>query len=83
MKYKLIDRADGVKGHYCIGREIPVSTNKFGSFWEFYNKGKWLSAGQVFTNRKNAAFLLGKLVEKGLLAGEEVEVENAAGTQGD
>jgi hypothetical protein len=43
----LVDRGDGVKGHYCIGRKI----NPHESFWEFWNSGQWLSAGQVFVGR--------------------------------
>lgn len=46
----LIDRGDGVKGHYCIGRLINPSE----SCWEFWNHGKWLSAGQVFIGQEVA-----------------------------
>jgi len=33
---------DGVDGHYCIGRKHQ------GGYLEFWNKGKWCSAGEVF-----------------------------------
>lgn len=39
----LRNRADGVNGHYCIGRKSPR-----GNFYEFWNNGEWTSAGQVF-----------------------------------
>jgi hypothetical protein len=39
----IIDRGDGVRGHYCIGR-----LHASGRYWEYYNKGKWTSAGDVF-----------------------------------
>jgi hypothetical protein len=40
----LIDRADGVKGHYTIGR------SKDGSVYEYWDAGRelWCSAGTVF-----------------------------------
>jgi hypothetical protein len=46
----LVDRADSVRGHYCIGRL------KWGnqSYWEFWNKGQWVSAGQVFIGEEAA-----------------------------
>lgn len=34
--------ADGCDGHYCIARRHPDG------YYEFYNKGKWVSAAQVF-----------------------------------
>lgn len=42
----LLNRGDGVDGHYCIGRRIDVSGSY--SCWEFWNEGRWLSAGEVF-----------------------------------
>lgn len=47
---RLFNRADGVNGHFCIGRKINESKN----FYEFYNKGKWLSAGELFTSFEEA-----------------------------
>jgi hypothetical protein len=47
---KLLDRADGVKGHYCIGRKMEPKS----IYWEFYNKGKWCSAGDVFVGKDMA-----------------------------
>ena len=40
---RLFNRADGVDGHYCIGRK---STG--GDYYEFWNNGAWSSAGTVF-----------------------------------
>lgn len=42
----IINGGDGVNGHYCIGRKHADG------YWEFYNKGKWLSAGQVFYEKE-------------------------------
>lgn len=39
----IVDRGDGVKGHYCIGR-----WNTKGRFNEYYNNGRWVSAGELF-----------------------------------
>ena len=41
----LSDRADLVKGHYCITRKMPDDER----FVEYYNKGKWCAFGEVFT----------------------------------
>jgi len=46
----LLDRGDGVKGHYCIGRLIRIDE----IYWEFWNHGKWASAGQVFVGKEAA-----------------------------
>lgn len=56
VQMKLFDHADGVSGHFCIGRLISKSR-----FWEFYNKGAWCAAGQVFTSRASAEFKLKQL----------------------
>ena len=53
---ELLDRVDGVKGHYGIGRKIGDSI-----YWEFYNKGKWLSACEVFLNKKDALDIINTL----------------------
>lgn len=42
-----MNRADGVNGHYCIGRQID-------DYWEFWNRYEWSSAGEVFQDRKIA-----------------------------
>jgi len=57
VEYHILGMADGVKGHYCIGRK-----NQRGNFWEFYNKGKWLSACEVLT-KKRAIALIKKLTK--------------------
>ena len=46
----IIDRADGVKGHYCIGRLIKVGE----PFWEYWNSGSWCSAPTVYVGERLA-----------------------------
>ena len=43
---KLLDRGDGVKGHYCIGRQT-------GDYMEFWNdkEVRWCSAGTVYKKK--------------------------------
>ena len=53
----LRDRADGVKGHYCIGRLI----NPEEPYWEYWNKGQWASAGEVFNGKEAAEAQLREL----------------------
>jgi hypothetical protein len=48
-----LDHADGVAGHFCIGRKIGKSI-----YWEFYNKGKWCSAGEVFIGIEKATSVM-------------------------
>lgn len=45
---RLYDRADGVKGHYCVGRYNPAG------YHEFWNEDQFCSAGEVFTDRAMA-----------------------------
>ena len=61
QEMRLFDRADGVKGHYCIGRQM---TKYVAETWEFYNKGAWCSAGQIFTSLASAEFVMEKLIKK-------------------
>lgn len=45
----LCDHADGVAGHFCLGRISP----KLGApYWEYYFKGEWCSAGELFTKEE-------------------------------
>lgn len=46
----LLDRGDGVRDHFCIGRLIKPGE----IYWEFWNKGRWTSAGEVFVGRETA-----------------------------
>jgi hypothetical protein len=48
LDWELIDRADGVDGHYCIGR-----INQYG-WYEYYNNGEWKSTAEVFENKDTA-----------------------------
>ena len=55
---RMYNRADGVDGHYCIGRRRPDG------YHEFWHHGlqKWCSAGSVFELGRNPSSksLLGK-----------------------
>jgi len=57
---EIIDRADGVRGHYAIGRKIKPDGF---SCWEFWNKDKWCSAGEVFVRREAAEQALKALLK--------------------
>lgn len=70
-RMRLCDRADGVKDHFCIGRPVGDSI-----YFEYYNDGKWCSAGEVFIGRDRAEKMLlalygsrnpitGELIKKG------------------
>jgi len=57
MKLELANYADGVEGHYCIGRKIKENE----IYYEFYNrrfKGEWCSAGEVFIGKEEATRVL-------------------------
>lgn len=50
---KLIDRADGVRGHYCIGRSVDMLSHP--SIFEFWNDAHgWCSAGTVYVGEQAA-----------------------------
>jgi len=76
---KLFDQADGVKGHFCIGRYKKIE----GGFWEFYNNGEWLSAGEVFIGRENANKTLKKIQKIGLTRAKIKSGWDKAGKEGD
>lgn len=44
----LRDRADGAPGHYCFGRLM----DKDSIYWEFWSKGQWVSASEVFDSQQ-------------------------------
>jgi hypothetical protein len=50
----LLDRGDGVKGHFCIGK--PMERGSI--YWHFWNDdhngGGWCSAGSVYVGRRAA-----------------------------
>ena len=56
---KLIDRADGVRGHFCIGRQVKDTI-----YWEFWNEKEntWCSAGTVYSENE-AKIKMGQLNE--------------------
>lgn len=54
----LVDRGDGVKGHYCIGRKMkkyPLET------WEYYNESGWAGFGELFKSKESAEAKLSEL----------------------
>ncbi len=53
-KMQLCNYADGVENHFCIGRPIKGAA----ICWEYYNDGKWCSAGEVFIGRDRAEKML-------------------------
>lgn len=56
---KLLDNADGVRGHYCIGRTHSTLGPPFLEFW---NHGSWLSAGEVFCGQNEARAVLATIM---------------------
>lgn len=58
MTMQIFDHADGVRGHYCIGRKIGQSI-----YWEFFDKGIWCSSGQVYTSRDTAEFAMKRILD--------------------
>lgn len=57
---RLVNRADGVKGHYCIARTVH---SYWGDYAEFWNKGKWCGAGEVFIGEEAAKAKLAELTQ--------------------
>ena len=43
-QFKTFDRADGAKGHFCVGY-----TDERGTSWFLTERGTWGSAGVIFT----------------------------------
>jgi len=56
---KLVDHADGCKGHYCISRPMKDDDR----YIEYYNKGEWSSFGEVFIGKQLANKKLQELKE--------------------
>lgn len=53
---EILNYADAVKGHFCIGRQKGDSI-----YWEYYFKGGWCAFAEVFTNITEAQRLLAKV----------------------
>ena len=51
---RLVDRADGCKGHYCIQRKIPGTNGKYVEHWNENKGGHWNSFGTVYTDARQA-----------------------------
>lgn len=56
QEIKLYNYADCCKDHYCVGR-----FNEEGQYNEYYNKGHWCSAGEVFVGVELANQMLEKI----------------------
>lgn len=52
---RIIDRGDGVRGHFCIGRKVEGGRYgiPFSEFWNDNIKG-WCSAGSVYIGKESA-----------------------------
>jgi hypothetical protein len=46
MNLEIVNRADGVDGHYCIRHVVD-------GWCEYYNDGKWLATCEVFYSFKS------------------------------
>jgi len=57
---KLCDYADGVREHYCIGRQFDTI------YWEYWNEcaGDWSAFGTVYVGRETAETKLNELKSK-------------------
>lgn len=58
-KLRLCDRADGVRGHYCIGRPVRNCP----AFTEYWNPSGWAGSGYLFTDEKLAQAVLDLLAQ--------------------
>lgn len=65
----IIDRADGVQGHYCVGRLIKIGE----PFWEYWNSGSWASAATVYVGERLALDALRDIRVKADADAREVE----------
>jgi hypothetical protein len=67
---RLYNRADGVRGHYCIGREV---FGEFGSHHEFWHTNRFCSAGEVVVGEAAAKEKLVEIVQRLARDGEALE----------
>lgn len=61
LNHKLFDRADGVRGHYCVGRQVDKGDGL--PFWEYWTGDRWASAGKVYFYKSSALMVLNAAVE--------------------
>jgi hypothetical protein len=73
---KLCNRADGVNGHFCIDR--PIRPDE--PYYEFYNKGKWCSAGEVFIGTEAAEAKLKELATEQKISIKDIRGELSSET---
>lgn len=53
-RLRLVDYADGCKGHYCIQRDIPGTNGKYVEHWSENKGGHWNSFGTLYTDAREA-----------------------------
>ena len=51
--WRLVDRGDGVRGHYCIARTINDGRGEYTAYWND-NADDWVSAGSLYLSRQRA-----------------------------
>jgi len=67
----LVNHADMVKGHYCVGRPTEDSPRPSGLiFWEFWSEESkaWASAGTLYRSKAEAQAKLDQLRQEAALA---------------
>jgi hypothetical protein len=67
---KLYDRADGVRGHFCVGRERN-------GYHEFWTGTKFSGFGHLYTNEKEAQSIADTLNELFSLRSENKQLKEA------
>lgn len=68
---RLYNRADGVRGHYCIGREVVAPDGL--RHHEFWHTNRFSSAGEVIVGETAAKAKLVEIVQHLASAGEALE----------
>jgi hypothetical protein len=58
---RLYNRGDGVRGHYCIGREVLARDGL--NYHEFWHTNRFCSAGEVFVGEERAKAKLVEVVQ--------------------
>ena len=62
LPMRLYDRADGVRGHFCIGRPMDLKNQDYSEFWN-EDASRWSSAGTVYTTRESAEKRMAELMQ--------------------
>lgn len=61
LAYKLLDHADGVRGHYCVGRQVDIGDGF--PFWEFWTGDGWGAAGKIYYYKSSALIVMNAVKE--------------------